>query len=195
MNILIYLLISLFTHRKRRETLEGLAVFLPAILCHLLWKFVSGIYVTGGQFASSRFAPELIQEYLTGGAPEYKYNATILFLRKLVTVNLINSYLPLAFIGLFMLMIAATIGIPNNSQSAPDDILYPSVALRYSSLPINIALRFSSQSISNLSSIFYFSAKIMQTSEISSSLLECFSECSLSYVKIMQTSEFLKATN
>ena len=111
MCILIYLLVSLFTHRKRRETLEGLAVFLPAILCHLLWKFVSGIYVTGGQFASSRFAPELIQEYLTGGAPEYKYNATILFLRKLVTVNLINSYLPLAFIGLFMLMIAATIGL------------------------------------------------------------------------------------
>ena len=111
MCILICLLISLFTHRKRRETLEGLAVFLPAILCHLLWKFVSGIYVTGGQFASSRFAPELIQEYLTGGAPEYKYNATILFLRKLVTVNLINSYLPLAFIGLFMLMIAATIGL------------------------------------------------------------------------------------
>ena len=111
MCILIYLLVSLFTHRKRRETLEGLAVFLPAILCHLLWKFVSGIYVTGGQFASSRFAPELIQEYLTGGAPEYKYNATILFLRKLVTINLINSYLPLAFIGLFMLMIAATIGL------------------------------------------------------------------------------------
>lgn len=111
MCILIYLLISLFTHRKRRETIEGLAVFLPAILCHLLWKFVSGIYVTGGQFASSKFAPELIQEYLTGGAPEYKYNATILFLRKLVTVNLINSYLPLAFIGLFMLMIAATIGL------------------------------------------------------------------------------------
>ena len=111
MCILIYLLVSLFTHRKRRETLEGLAVFLPAILCHLLWKFVSGIYVTGGQFASSRFAPELILEYLTGGAPEYKYNATILFLRKLVTVNLINSYLPLAFIGLFMLMIAATIGL------------------------------------------------------------------------------------
>ena len=111
MCILIYLLISLFTHRKQRETLEGLAVFLPAILGHLLWKFISGIYVTGGQFASSRFAPELIQEYLTGGAPEYKYNATILFLRKLVTVNLINSYLPLAFIGLFMLMIAATIGL------------------------------------------------------------------------------------
>ena len=111
MCILIYLLVSLFTHSKRRETLEGLAVFLPAILCHILWKFVSGIYVTGGQFASSRFAPELIQEYLTGGAPEYKYNATILFLRKLVTVNLINSYLPLAFIGLFMLMIAATIGL------------------------------------------------------------------------------------
>ena len=111
MCILIYLLVSLFTHRKRRETLEGLAVFLPAILCHLLWKFVSGIYVTGGQFASSRFAPELIQEYLTGGASEYKYNATILFLRKLVTINLINSYLPLAFIGLFMLMIAATIGL------------------------------------------------------------------------------------
>ena len=111
MCILIYLLISLFTHRKRRETLEGLAVFLPAIPGLLLWKFVSGIYVTGGQFASSRFAPELIQEYLTGGAPEYKYNATILFLRKLVTVNLINSYLPLAFIGLFMLMIAATIGL------------------------------------------------------------------------------------
>ena len=111
MCILIYLLISLFTHRKQGETLEGLAVFLPAIPGLLLWKFVSGIYVTGGQFASSRFAPELIQEYLTGGAPEYKYNATILFLRKLVTVNLINSYLPLAFIGLFMLMIAATIGL------------------------------------------------------------------------------------
>ena len=34
-----------------------------------------------------------------------------------------------------------------------------------------------------------FVAKIMQTSEKTSSLLECFSECSLSYVKIVQTSE------
>lgn len=111
MCMLIYLFISLFTHRKRRETTEGFAVFLPAIMCHLLWKFVNGIYVTGGQFASSKFAPEYIMEYLSGGAPGYKYEATKLFLRNLVTVNLINSYLPLAFVGLFVIMIGATVGL------------------------------------------------------------------------------------
>lgn len=111
MCMLIYLFISLFTHRKRRETIEGFAVFLPAIMCHLLWKFVNGIYVTGGQFASSKFAPEYIMEYLSGGAPGYKYEATKLFLRNLVTVNLINSYLPLTFVGLFVIMIGATVGL------------------------------------------------------------------------------------
>ena len=111
MGILIYLLIALLTHKKGKETLGGLAVFLPAIFCHLLWKSVNGIYITGGQFASSRFAPEAILEYLTGGAPGYKYEATILFLKKLVTVKLINSYIPLAFIGIFMITIAATIGL------------------------------------------------------------------------------------
>ena len=109
MCMLIYLLISLLLHKKFRQTIEGLAVFLPAILCLLLWKSINGIYVTSGQFASSRFAPEAILEYLSGAASAYKYDATIIFLRKLVINDLINSYLPLSFIGIFTITIAATV--------------------------------------------------------------------------------------